>query len=307
MSLCGCVGRVMVAWWCRRLWLLLAAVSLAPCVGVSAADAGAATAPSASPPEYVFAVVADPHLNETLWPGLPSGLERWEQLIEAILRRPSRPEFLLVLGDIMPPLDPVTQQPDLTALTRAAARLPLYPVAGNRDSPAVRAALRKAFPELFGERDFYAFTRHRCRFVMVCNAAFGDLYGHLTSQSIRGQPQWPWLEAELRRAPEVDRVIVCGHVPPHPSGADAVMYLALGDQRLLADLVNRHAPAALFFGHTHARQEFRLGPSKVYVAPSSHWNLQGQPPGYLEVRVAAGGLTVDLVTLEDSSPVAGKP
>jgi Icc-related predicted phosphoesterase len=263
--------------------------------------------PPGTPPEFTFVVAADPHIAQVNQGGGPSGVERWQNLVQTVLTRPRPPEFMIVVGDLIPPTDPQTKQPDLSLLTAAAQRLPLYIVAGNNDSAVVREAFRQTFPEQFGDRDFYAFTRHGSRFVMVCDATLGDHYGHIASESIRGQPQWAWLESQFKRDGEARRVFVFGHIPPHPSGADASMYLSLGDQKLLGEMVTRYAPEALFFGHCHSRQDFTLGATPVHVLPSSHWNMGGAAPAFVEVSVFPDSIALEYVTLTPVQTPAANP
>jgi Icc-related predicted phosphoesterase len=292
----------------RRWWALAMACVAASWAG-AAEPAAAAPAGNATPtaPEFTFVVVADPHIAEAGKDGSPSGVERWQNLVQTVLARPRPAEFMVVVGDVIPPTDPATKQPDLSVLTAAAQRLPLYLVAGNNDSVKVREVLRQTFPEQFAGRDFYSFTRHQTRFVMLCDAAAGDHYGHIASESIRGQPQWAWLEAQLKREGDVRRIFVFGHIPPHPTGADSNMYLALGDQKLLAEWVTRYAPDALFFGHCHTRQDFTLGQTPVHVLPSSHWNMRGAPPVFVEVSVFTDSVALEYVTLTPPQPAAPKP
>ncbi len=291
-------------WW---RWLGLSAAVLLACVARGADPVPGAPPAAGAPPEYTFVVVADPHISQVNKDGGPTGVERWRHLMQVVLARPRAPEFMIIVGDLIPPTDPQTQQPDLSLLTAAAQRLPLYVVAGNNDSAKVREAFRKAFPEQFGERDFYSFVRHQSRFVMVCDAALGDHYGHLASESIRGQPQWAWLESQLKRDGEARRVFVFGHIPPHPTGADASMYLGLGDQKLLGELVTRYTPEALFFGHCHLRQDFTLGSSPVHILPSSHWNMQGATPMFVEVSVFPDSIALEYVALAPPQTSNAKP
>lgn len=280
-----------------RAGYVLSALLLAALGARGAEPVPAAPPAGGAPPEFTFIVAADPHISQVLKAGVPTGVERWQSLMQAVLARPRPAEFMVVVGDLLPPIDPQTQQPDLSLLTAAAQRLPLYIVAGNNDSVKVREAFRHAFPAQFGERDFYSFVRHRIRFVMLCDAAAGDHYGHVAAESIRGQPQWAWLETQLKPDAEARRVLVFGHVPPHPDGADATMYLALGDQKLLAEMVTRYAPEALFFGHCHRRQDFTFAGAPLHVLPSSHWNMQDAVPAFVEVSVFPTSIALEYVTL----------
>lgn len=293
----------------RWVMRILYGIALSPLLAYrsGAAPAPVSAAPLAkAPPEFTFVVATDPHIAQVNRRPFPTGVELFQRLIDTALKRPRPPEFMILIGDIMLPLDPQTRQPDVSLLTAAAQRLPIYPVAGNLDFPRGREALRKAFPDAFGERDFYSFTRHQCRFVVMCDAAVGDHYGHISSESIRGQPQWAWLESQLERDAGARRIFVFGHIPPHPTGADAVMYLSLGDQKLFAELVSRYAPDALFFGNCHSRLDFVLGTSPVHVIPSCHWNLQGAPPAFVEVSVYPDSISMEYLDLAPC-PLTGTP
>lgn len=293
----------------RSTMRLLCGIALGTLLAQRSAAAPApvpAARPAKGPPEFTFVVATDPHLAQASRRPLPSGVELFQRLIDTALKRPRPPEFMILVGDIMLPLDPQTRLPDVSLLTAAAQRLPIYPVAGNFDFQRGREALRKAFPDVFGDRDFYSFTRHQCRFVVLCDAAVGDHYGHITSDSIRGQPQWAWLESQLERDASARRIFVFGHIPPHPTGADAVMYLSLGDQKLFAELVSRYTPDALFFGSCHSRLDFVLGTSPVHVLPSCHWNLQSAPPAFVEVSVFPDSVGLEYIDLAPC-PLTGTP
>lgn len=242
-------------------------------------------------PDYVFAVIADPHLREDR-EGEPTGVEKFCALLDRLKESTPRPEFILLLGDIHPEkLEPLLPTIDF----------PLHVVAGNHETVAHRAQLRAMFPADFGERDFYCFTRGDDLFVGLCTAIPGDHVGHLQSQFITPQlEQLAWLEELLSRRSDFRHVFLYGHIPPEAECRSNTMCLAQNDARWLRAQIASARPTALFFGHRHRQIDFAFGAVPLYGLRSCNWNANGEPPGALLVRVTAGGFTTSfLPTIAD--------
>ncbi len=269
----------------------LAGMTVGALAGAAAPGAGAQE-PKPPVEPFCFCVVADSHCAEKPKEGLEQhgdGVAKFLLCIEAMERmdEADRPDFVLLAGDVHP-----------AALQGHEERLtfPIYAVAGNHESAREqRRLLRQVFNIGFerdgAESDYYSFVHKGMRFVAVCNAgAGGDHVGHFCSEAIVPSGQCEWLEAELA---EPERTVVFAHIPPHPDGGDANMYINRNDSRWFRDLVERTRPEAMFFGHLHkATQEYRIGETRCYNLRSCAWNFEQAPLGFTHVRVTESGLDI---------------
>lgn len=252
----------------RRAWMAVMALVL---VGMAARPAGAEEAAV-----WSFAVVADPHLAEDR-AGQPTGVEKFRRTMERIEAMEPRPEFVVVLGDLH-----VKKLPDVLK----EVRLPLHVMAGNHESAADRKQLRELFANDFQGKDFYAFEHRGSQFIVLCTAAQGDHVGHLESEFITpGVGQGEWLEKQLAERGRFRHSFLFGHIPPEAQNRPNGMCLAQNDSRFVHDLVKKHRPTALFFGHRHAEVNFDIDGVPVYGGRSCNWNFQGQPTGFLLVKM----------------------
>ena len=268
-----------------------AAAAAAVASRVAAVDTSERTA--RSPAEsFSFCVLADPHCDEPAKEGIEAlgdGVAKLMRCLEQMqqLDLAERPEFLLLAGDVHP-----------WALLEHEAQwpIPIYAVAGNHESSREkRDQLRQVFGRGFErdgqESDYYSFVHKGVRFVAACDAGSGgDHVGHWCSELIAPAGQCEWLEQELTQP---EPVILFAHIPPERDGADRNMYLSRNDSRWFCDLVTRHTPQAMFFGHLHrATEEYRIGATRCFNVSSCCWNAGRAPLGFLHVRVTPAGLHV---------------
>ena len=266
--------------------------------GVGAATAGLALSglpvfgQAQEQPVYSFIALADPHLRENR-EGELTGVDKYQRALDAIAALEHEPDFMLMLGDIHPEkLEPILPQ----------TPLPIYPVHGNHEQVKHREQLRAMFPDVFGERDYYSFEHRGDLFIGTCTATPGDHIGHFQSQFIKaGVAQCDWLVEELGRGGNFARVFVYGHVPPEQENRPSSMCLGQNDSRWLQELVRKHRPEALFFGHRHYRVWFDIDGTPVYGCRSCNWNSKGEPVGFLHVKVFADRHEVEFI---DTSPAA---
>jgi len=236
--------------------------------------------------QYAFAAIADPHLRE-LREGEPTGVEKFQALLERMQAQTPAPEFVLLLGDI---------HPDKLIPLLPEIELPLHVVHGNHENMSHREMLREAFPEDFQGLDYYSFERGEDLFIGLCTAIPGDHVGHLQSQFIKhptGQPAW--LEELLSRREDFRHVLAYGHVPPEEQCRPSTMCLAQADCRWLHELVARTHPTALFFGHRHVQVDFAIAEVPVYGLRSANWNSRNEPIGGMLVTVGPGGIDTRFV------------
>ncbi|MGI6460262.1 MAG: metallophosphoesterase family protein [Candidatus Hydrogenedentales bacterium] len=269
----------------------VAAAAAAVVPGAKAAETSAHAAPA--PTEtFSFCVLADPHCAEPAKEGIEAlgdGVVKFARCLEQIQRLDpaERPDFVLAAGDIHP----------WALLERGVdCAMPVYAVAGNHESSRERRQqLRQAFGrgfELNGkESDYYSFVHKGIRFVAACDAGSGgDHIGHWCSEIITPSGQCEWLEQELAQP---EPVILFAHIPPERNGADRHMYLSRNDSRWFCEVVEKHRPCAMFFGHLHrATEEYRIGETRCFNLCSCCWNADRSPLGFLHVRVTPDGLQV---------------
>ncbi len=248
--------------------------------------------PQSNQTEFQFAVVADPHIGEVDDPGFRAFIS----FLDAIQATP--PDFILVAGDLgLGWIDAFEQ-----LLSQTRGRIPpLHVVAGNDESVDGRSRLRELFADDFGDRDFYSFAHKNALFIAMCNAIPKDHTGHFSSQSIRGHDQSLWIAEQMEG--DRDLVFLFGHVPPHPTGEEfdpdlgGGLFIARNDQDFLRQLVLKHEPDAMFFGHTHCKRQFPIGSTPVFILPCLNPLFGGPTSEYLHVSVQQDGISTEYITL----------
>ncbi len=262
------------------------AVALA---GVQSLSANAAQQDDA--PLFSFVINSDPHASIDR-DGERTGRDKFRAVLEKVGRLFPKPDFMLILGDVHG--DALKE-----VLTETGFQLPIHVVFGNADDKPSRATLRKMFPNDFAETDYYSFTHKNCKFIGICNAIPGDHVGHLSSEFYRGLQQCSWLESQLAEGKRShDHTFAFAHVPLHPQGEEANYYLAVNDQRFLKELVLRHEPTALFFGHLHRLERFSIGKTEVFSVHGSNWTNTLVPPPYDPIGFNVARVYKDCVKLE---------
>ena len=249
-----------------------------------------------SQPNFVFAVVADPHCSEHQDTQPLSGLERFISCTAAMRELPpaEKPAFMLLLGDV---------HIDAFAEVLPSVKIPIHAIAGNHEADRdKKEALQALFPDDFqvdGQpSDYYAFVHQGVRFVGICNAGCGGEHiGQLCSQTIQPRGQCEWLERQLR-ADEPHKVVFA-HVPPHPEGADEEMYMSRNDSRWFNALIRETRPTAMFFGHLHEdSREVRIGTTPGFMLRSCAWNFQEARCGFTLARITPAGIETREVMID---------
>ncbi len=154
-----------------------------------------------------------------------------------------RPEFVLQSGDLVADGKNPAQWQQFAEITRPFrdAHIAYYPARGNHD---VGPYYPNYVTEPFDSGDtshklFYAFTRHRNRFVIVDSMEDYD----------PSSRQYAWLAAELARAQKTAaHTFVMFHEGPFSVGPHGPTPEA---QRYLHPLFVKYKPTAVFCGHDH--------------------------------------------------------
>jgi len=177
----------------------------------------------------------------------------------------------------------------------ASLSMPLYPVVGNHDDPALLWAECPLPPgtDVWGA-GAYSFTAGSVHAVVLNSRLAGAVGGDLDAG------QLDWLARDLAAHP-AQHVCVFVHHPPAPVGIawlDAVR-LASGPA-LLAALAGAGGAARVFCGHVHRYESLTQAGIAIVTAPST-WVSFGPDPensrvdagqGYLVVDAGADGISV---------------
>ncbi|MBV9850697.1 MAG: metallophosphoesterase [Armatimonadetes bacterium] len=164
--------------------------------------------------------------------------DKHQAVIAEIVRM--RPEFVLQSGDLVAVGKDPAQWAEFEAITQPLrdAHIAYYPARGNHDlGPYFIRYVPK--PITSGNGYYYAFTRHRSRFLIV--DSFEDYSP--------GSAQYQWLEGELARGQRTAaNVFVMFHEGPFSVGPHGPTPEA---QRYLHPLFVKYHPRAVFCGHDH--------------------------------------------------------
>ena len=190
----------------------------------------------------LLAHLSDPHIGARWADGDPlAGLTR---AIQAIRRLPSRPDAMLVTGDLADSAAPSEYEAARTAL--AALEVPTYVLPGNHDR---RDVLREHF-DLPGQPDqpvHYAVDVGPLRLVALDTTRPDEARGELDAERL-GR-----LEAELAAHPDKVTLLAMHH-PPISTGVPAwdEICLPADDRAALGDILRRHRQVRrLVAGHVH--------------------------------------------------------
>ncbi len=247
-------------------------------------------------PLFSFVIDADPHVSIDR-DGERTGRDKFRTVLEKVGQLSPTPDLMLILGD-------VHGEAMKEVLAETGLQLPVHVVFGNADDKSSRKMLREMFPGDLAENDYYSFTHKNCKFIGICDAIPGDHVGHLSSEFYRGLHQCSWLEHQLAEGKTSYRhTFAFAHIPLHPQGMEANYYLAVNDQRFLKELVLRHEPTALFFGHLHRLEKFTIGKTDVLSVHGSNWtNTLVSPPydpiGFNIARVYKDGVKLEFIPID---------
>lgn len=215
----------------------------------------------------LLAHVSDLHLGAT-----PQALDRARRVLDHILTLPTRPDALLVTGDLADHAAP-DEYAQAAELLARAGDLPVLVCPGNHDD---RAALRAGLPLPYAlpaeAADAPVNGLHVASGLAVCtvdSSVPGQDSGALSADTLAQAAS-----ALARLAPDTPAVLAFHH-PPAPVGHPLPDSIGLAEpDRLAAWLHDRPQVIALLTGHAHTPAATAFAGRPLLVAPATVWQLR---------------------------------
>jgi 3',5'-cyclic AMP phosphodiesterase CpdA len=215
---------------------------------------------------FLLAHLSDPHIGADWAGGDPAA--GFAMAVEAVRAMPTRPDALLVSGDLADHAsdDEYEQVREILA----PLQRPLYVLPGNHDD---RRTLHRHFgvPGASGEPVQYSVDLGPLRLVVLDTTRPGEDAGTLD------RPRLAWLDSELRAAPRQPTLLAMHH-PPLVTGVPGWddSGLPAADRMALRDIVERHPQVQrLVAGHFHRIITAELAGRPVTTIPSTY--VQARP------------------------------
>jgi serine/threonine-protein phosphatase CPPED1 len=226
----------------------------------------------AQPSHFVFAVVADPQVG---WKVEAADREQFVRVAGALnaLRGPSRPAFVLLVGDLLNDPKSETQVSAVETIRKSLA-YPQYSVLGNHD------------PSPEGTPGTFSFVHQDCLFLgLDSNVWIGKDAG-------AAEKQLSWLEAQLRQRDKYRFVFILQHHPIYlhdPDEKDDYYNTPLAWRPRLLKLIEQARVTACIFGHLHKNTTILHRGISMLVMPSSLFNNDSTQPGFSLIEVNSAG------------------
>jgi 3',5'-cyclic AMP phosphodiesterase CpdA len=209
-----------------------------------------------------------------------------------------RPAAALVNGDLALGLGEAGDYATLLELVKPLreAGLPLHLTLGNHDH---REHFRAAVPE--GQRDKPAVADREAYAVESPRADWFVLDSLRKTNEVGGavgEAQLHWLAEQLDARKDKPALVMVHHNPDEEDPTRG----GLADTKALLDLLApRKQVKALFFGHTHAWSlREREGLHLVNLPPVAYVFQAGLPSGWVDMKMAEGGATLQLRCVDAS-------
>ncbi len=240
-----------------------------------------------------FALLSDTHISgdpQTVARGINMH-DQLQAVVREILASPPAPADVFISGDCAYLKGLSEDYATLLEVLKPAreAGLPIHLAMGNHDH-------RERFRQAFGE----AVRKASCleeKHVLVVPSPHANWFvldsldqTDKTPGTLGGD-QLQWLARALDQAPDKPALVMVHHQPD-----DRPVVSGLVDTRALFEvLAPRRHVKALFFGHTHVwLVTEREGIHLVNLPPTAYVFSPGQPSGWVDVRLTAQGMTLEL-------------
>lgn len=242
-------------------------------------------------PERIGESVAPPGTPESGWPYEAERLDR-----AIVIANDLKPDFVIVLGDMVMHWDNPRQRADvIAAFEKLSPSIPVHWVPGNHDvgfdffSPTdeTLASYRSSFGP-----DRYTFTAGPVRFIAF-NSALVDRPQSAPGES---EEQLAWLNTELAQPLEegVHHTVAFAHHPPFLRDIEeehTAYNLPIEGRKQLVDLLSANGVQFLFTGHTHANILGRHQDLRVIATSAIGVSRHGHAGGYRLVEATPDAIS----------------
>jgi Icc protein len=246
-----------------------------------------------------FVLLSDTHVAKDRAFVHKTNVNPWDHLQDVnrqLLPLTPRPAQVILCGDCACikglPGDYATLLDGIAPLRKAG--IPIHLLLGNHDD---RANFKAGIPA--DDARVAALEDRQVLQLNTPKANFFLLDSLIATERVTGEvgeQQRAWLAKSLDAAGDAPAIVFVHHNPDERTGKDRI---GLEDSKAMLDLLlAKKQVKALFFGHTHDYQyEQRDGLHLVNLPPVSWLFKPGRPSGWVDLKLAAGGATMQLHTL----------
>ena len=230
-----------------------------------------------------------------------------ERAFRAVARLRSRPDAIIVSGDISDTGQASSYAVMQAILHRHVRATPVYMIPGNHDDRAIMRAEMAGWPGMADPSGFVQYTVEHfpVRLVLLDTVVPGQAHGALCDARL------DWLERTLSASPERPTIVVMHH-PPFACGLGFMDTINLRTPERFVAIIARHRQVArILCGHHHRAVFAPVAHAIASIAPSvAHQlvlDLHGQgapmltmePPAYQLHLFDAGAISTHTTFVED--------
>ncbi len=236
-------------------------------------------------PNYPFFVqISDLHIRADLDFRFSDSASPWENLqqtVQHLSQLKSKPDFLVVTGDLADIQEQAVYAPIANLLT--ALPFPVYWLGGNHDDPDYM----EAQAEKLGVQPEKTFAIKQTRFVLLNSVepSRKESYGILSEKEL------DFLRVTLASTNEA-QCIICLHHPPVPTGSAWMDKMCLLNAEALLNIIYQYEKVkAVLFGHIHSELDININSIRFLATPATsrqfkiaeEFAFDALPLGYREI------------------------
>ncbi|WP_306356807.1 MULTISPECIES: phosphodiesterase [unclassified Nocardia] len=200
------------------------------------------------------------HLSDTHFNGGGRNSDRAERVMAFLAELPTRPDAILVSGDIAD--EGSAEEYEQARAVFRSADVPVLLLPGNHDD---RGTMREI---LFGAAPGYQPINQVHR-VKALTVALLDSSIPGKSEGLLADETYAWLENLLAATPADDTVVIAMHHPPVPIKSTVVDPIPLTNPERLAEIVaGDDRIVGVFTGHAHVPVQTLFAGKQLAIAPS---------------------------------------
>lgn len=263
----------------------------------------------------LIAHLSDPHV--TTGPLAGESCWRAHQALARVQAMDPAPDCVLITGDLTDRAEPAEYEVARELL--GTLHISVHVVPGNHDDARTMRRVLGGTPYVGTSaaaaadgRCYYRVDYPGLRLLCCDSSVPGRHDGEL------GAGQLAWLDAELRRDPDVPAIVALHHHPV-PSGIAVMDRIMLSDSAALAAVLRQHPPLArILCGHLHRSMTAMFAGSPLTSAPSTFRQVlldlrprpdgayADEPPALLLHSISGDATITHVVPVRHSSPPFGR-